>query len=72
MKNFLTIITICFVVPAFAQTTDSAVYFYQKGVEEKNAKRYLVASQQFDKAIKLNPKYTAAFIDNGYACPGNA
>lgn len=68
MKNFLTIISICFVVPLFAQTTDSAVYFYQKGVEEKNVRRYLVASQQFDKAIKLNPKYTAAYIDNGYAC----
>lgn len=67
MKNFIGIITICFALPSFAQTTDSATYFYQKGVEEKTAKRYLVASQNFDKAIKLNPKYTAAYIDNGYA-----
>jgi len=67
MKNFLPIFAIWFATQSFAQATDSATYFYQKGIEEKTAKRYLVASQNFDKAIKLNPKYTAAYIDNGYA-----
>jgi len=65
MKN---IVTICFVLAsasAFSQTTDSASYFYQKGVEEKTAKRWLVASQYFDRAIRLNPKYVAAYLENG-------
>jgi tetratricopeptide (TPR) repeat protein len=66
MKNQLTVIFSLIAAQAFAQTTDSATYFYQKGIEEKTAKRYLVASRNFDKAIKLNPKYTAAYIDNGY------
>ncbi|MGC4103403.1 tetratricopeptide repeat protein [Ferruginibacter sp.] len=66
MKNFLTALTILVSAQSFAQT-DSAAFFYQKGVEEKNAKRFLSASKNFDKAIKLNPQYTAAYIDNGYA-----
>jgi len=52
-------------VSAFSQNSDSASYFYQKGVEEKTAQRWLVASQFFDKAIRLNPKYTAAYLENG-------
>jgi len=67
MKNFLTIISIVVATQAGAQTTDSSTYFYQKGIEEKTAKHYLVASKNFDKAIKLNPKYTEAYLENGYA-----
>jgi tetratricopeptide (TPR) repeat protein len=67
MKNALTAIVLLSSLHSFAQTTDSATYFYQKGVEEKTAKKYLVASKNFDKAIKFNPSYTAAYIDNGYA-----
>jgi tetratricopeptide (TPR) repeat protein len=66
MKNQLTAILVAISAHAFAQTTDSSTYFFNKGVEEKNAKKYLVASRNFDKAIKLNPKYTAAYIENGY------
>jgi tetratricopeptide (TPR) repeat protein len=67
MKNALTTaLTVFLFSTSFAQTTDSAVYFYQKGTEEKDAKHYLVASKYFDKAIKLNPNYTAAYIGNGF------
>ena len=66
MKNLLIVIIIFCYSQSFAQATDSAVFFYQKGVEEKTAKRYLVASKNFDKAIRFNPTYTAAYIDNGY------
>jgi tetratricopeptide (TPR) repeat protein len=67
MKNALTTaLTVFLFSTSFAQTTDSSTYFYQKGTEEKNAKHYLVASKNFDKAIKLNPNYTAAYIDNGF------
>ena len=52
-------------IPVFAQTTDSARYFYQKGLEEKTAKRYLVASNYFDRSVKINPGFTDAFLENG-------
>ncbi|MGG9962940.1 tetratricopeptide repeat protein [Ferruginibacter sp. SUN106] len=67
MKNALTTIVLLSSLQSFSQTTDSATYFYQKGVEEKTAQRYLAASKNFDKAIKFNARYTAAYIDNGYA-----
>jgi tetratricopeptide (TPR) repeat protein len=66
MKTLLTGTLIAFSAQSFSQT-DSSVFYFQKGLEEKTAKRYLVASKNFDKAIKLNPKYTAAYIENGYA-----
>ena len=34
-------------------------------MEEKAARRYLVAAKNFDNAIKLNPNYTAAYIESG-------
>ena len=67
MKTPFTAILVILSAQLFSQSTDSATFFYQKGVEEKTAKRYLAASKNFDKAIKLNPKYTVAYIDNGYA-----
>jgi tetratricopeptide (TPR) repeat protein len=39
---------------AFSQS-DSAAYFYNKGVEEKNARRHMVAYQQFQKAVQYQP-----------------
>ncbi len=34
-------------------------------MEEKAARRYLVASNNYVKAIKFNPKYTEAYVENG-------
>ena len=65
MKNSLTAILILLSTTSFSQT-DSSVFYFQKGIEEKTAKRYLVASKNFDKAIKLNPANTAAYVENGY------
>jgi tetratricopeptide (TPR) repeat protein len=66
MKNVLSLILLAISSPIFAQEGDSANFYFQKGTEEKNAKRYLVATKNFDKAIKFNPKYTAAYIENGF------
>lgn len=66
MKNIFTGIVMLITGTAFSQTTDSSSYFFQKGIEEKNARRYQVASNHFETAIKLNPKYTQAYIENGY------
>ncbi len=68
MKNLLIILAVTASAKAFAGTPiDSAAFYYTKGIAEKNAGRFLVASQNFDKAISFNKLYTEAFIANGYA-----
>jgi tetratricopeptide (TPR) repeat protein len=49
-----------------SQNTDSAKYYFQKGIIEKDAKRYLVAAKCFEKAIDFDSKYTAAYQEDGY------
>lgn len=67
MKNVLTLSLVFFSFTLFSQTQDSSSYFFKKGIEEKEAKRYLVASKYFKEAIQLNPSYTVAYLENGYA-----
>ena len=50
-----------------AQNADSSLFYFQKGLEEKKTKRYLVASNHFIKAIQLNPGYIDAYIESGLA-----
>ena len=67
MKNLLIILALCGSETALAGTvTDSSQYYYSKGLEEKTAKRYLVASQCFDKATSINKSFTEAYLENGY------
>ncbi len=66
MKNLFTLCLMLASATAFSQTTDSATYNYQKGIEEKTARRWLVASQYFERAVHFNPKYSAAYLENGY------
>ncbi|MBL0056738.1 MAG: tetratricopeptide repeat protein [Chitinophagaceae bacterium] len=65
MKNLLTILFLTFSAGTYAQNADSAIAFYNKGLAEKAAKRWLVASGLFDKAVKENPAYIAAWLENG-------
>ena len=53
-------------VNLFAQNKDSSDYYFQKGIEFKSGKLNLQASNSFDKAIQFNPKYVAAYLENGY------
>lgn len=56
MKNtLLTILSIGVFTTAFSQSADSAAVFFNKGVEEKNARRYMVAYQQLQKAVQYKP-----------------
>lgn len=61
-------LVVCLMVyaSANAQTTDSSEVYFQKGIEEKTAKRYLVAANWFDKSIQANPSFTQAYIESGY------
>ncbi len=68
MKYLIPLIAISIATKSFAKapTADSSQYYFSKGMEEKNAKRYLVASNMFDKAISFNKSYTEAYIENAY------
>lgn len=49
------------------QNSDSSQFYFQKGLEEKKARRYQVASDHFTKAIEHNKGYVDAYIEKGYA-----
>jgi tetratricopeptide (TPR) repeat protein len=67
MKNVLTTLTVCIAFSANANSfADSAQYYFAKGIEEKNAKHFQVAANNFDKAIKFNANYAEAIIENGF------
>jgi tetratricopeptide (TPR) repeat protein len=53
-------------LPAMSQKNDSAEHYFQKGIEEKTARRWLVASKHFDKAISFNAAYKEAYLENAY------
>ena len=53
--------------PTFSQSNDSARFYFQKGIQEKNVRHLLQASRYFDKAIQFDPKYTEALLENAYA-----
>jgi len=66
MKNLLATTTmLALVCHAFA-FTDSAEIYFKKGMEEKNAHRFLLANQAFEKAISFNASYTEAYVQNAY------
>ncbi len=68
MKKLLSLLTFTvFAFSSYAQISDSSQFYFQKGLEEKKVKRYMVASEYFTKAVELNPAFTHAHIENGYA-----
>ena len=68
MKNLITfLLTFVIAGSLAAQQTDSSQFYFQKGLEEKKAKRWLVASGYFNKAIEFNAGYVDAYIEDGYA-----
>ncbi len=50
-----------------AQDTDSATFYLQKGMEEATARRYLAASQYFDRVVRFNPKLKEGWLQNALA-----
>ena len=66
MKNLLLVLSVLAVMPAMAVNSDSAKFYFNKGVEEQNARRFLVASRAFDKAIAFDSNFIDAYLQNGY------
>ena len=67
MKNLFTSILGIFLFNSVALCNDSAVFYFNKGVEEKTSKRFLHASKNFETAIKFDSNYLQAYLENGYS-----
>lgn len=66
MKNLtFTALLCCIANLLFSQNSDSAKYYYKKGLEESKAFHYALAAKNFDKAIEFNPTFTEAYMANG-------
>lgn len=66
MKTLLFIITGCIVSCfSYSQNSDSATFYYNKGIKENDARLYALATKDFDKAISFNSKFIKAYIANG-------
>ncbi|HEY8661271.1 MAG TPA: hypothetical protein VIL78_19715, partial [Hanamia sp.] len=63
MKNLIsTTILCCIANLLFSQNSDSAQYYFQKGLENIDKRLYAVAGKNFDKAIQFNPNFVEAYI----------
>ena len=68
MKNLLIILCFFAVQNLSADPlSDSSDFYYSKGISEKNEKRFLTASANFEKAISFNKNYAEAYIENAFA-----
>ncbi len=66
MKNLLLTSSLYFISSVvFSQNADSASYYFTKGMEEKDARRFAVAGKNFDKSIAFRQDYVEAYIENG-------
>jgi tetratricopeptide (TPR) repeat protein len=52
---------------SFSQQSDSATFYYNKGMDENARRLYAVAAKDFEKAITFNSKFTNAYIASGEA-----
>jgi tetratricopeptide (TPR) repeat protein len=52
---------------SFSQQSDSAVFYFNKGIDENAQRLYAAATKDFEKAIGFNSKFTDAYIANGEA-----
>ncbi|HMI78397.1 MAG TPA: tetratricopeptide repeat protein [Ferruginibacter sp.] len=66
MKKKITVTLFLISIALFSRAQDSSSHFFQKGLEEKAGKKYLLASNYFAKATTLNPRFTAAYLENGH------
>ncbi|MBC7903489.1 MAG: tetratricopeptide repeat protein [Gemmatimonadaceae bacterium] len=66
MKSLTTIVLSACTLASFAQAGDSSEFYYKKGVDSKNERRYLLASQHFQKSVQFNASNTAAQKELGH------
>ncbi|MEP6675819.1 MAG: tetratricopeptide repeat protein [Ferruginibacter sp.] len=65
MKNLATTAAFAVILSLTANSQDSSLHYFNKGIEEKNAKHWMVAAKYFDKSISFNDKNVQAYVENG-------
>lgn len=65
-KISLILVTFIALSSLFSQNTDSANFYFKKGLEEKAARRFMVASGYFDISTRFSPRFTEAYLENGF------
>lgn len=65
MKNLLFLLFLIISNFSFANSVDSADFYFKKGMAEKEAGKFLTAFESFEKATTFNPKYTDAYLQQG-------
>lgn len=60
----LTVLLVFSCTFVFSKNIDSAQYYYNKGLEESEGRRYALAGKNYDRAIEFNPEYAAAYLAN--------
>lgn len=66
MKTTLAIISAMLCGHLHAQASDSSYHYFQKAMEAKAEKRYLVASQLLDKSLSFDDKNVNAMMENAF------
>ena len=56
MKSLIVLFTVSFMGGVVSAQTDSASFYFEKGVKEENARRYREAEKNFAKAVGFEPK----------------
>ncbi len=68
MKKSILVLSILCAQYSFANNfSDSSTFYFEKGIAEKNEKRFLTASANFEKAISFNKNNAEAYVENGLA-----
>ena len=62
MRKLITILALAISATTFGQTAQDA---YNKGNEKSNSQDFAGSIKEYDKAIKLDPKYTDAYYNRG-------
>lgn len=66
MKKVFFSLLVCLLSSAtFAQNSDSANFYYNKGIAEDSARLYAVAENDFSKAISFDPNFVEAYVASG-------
>ncbi len=66
MKILFIALLSAFSLTLTASNKDSALYYFEKGLQEKKDRTFLTASRSFEKALSFDPQFADAILQNAY------